>query len=387
MGPGPEPGFAGRTVYGLDASGGGDGYAESMQRPDGLERLIDANANRAREGLRVIEDAARFVLDSRELATEAKALRHEITALASKAAGPAGQAARDVPGDVGSEVGLEGEYRRPNLGSVVEAAGHRSSEALRALEEYTKIVDVNAAAGLEQLRYRSYTLASAVAGGILRGAPAAWRVQVLLTESQCRHHWSDVLDACIAGGADSIQVREPNFTPGELLERTCAVIERARPAGVSVIVNDHADVAVAAGADGVHLGQGDLPVEVARKVIGGGMLLGGSAHTLEEAQRNFAAGCDYCGLGRLFISTTKPDATSASTDFVAQVVARWPDWPHLAIGGISMAEIPAIIEAGGRAVAVCGAVCGAEEPASVVASMRLALESRVAEPLSESGSG
>ena len=373
-------------MYGLHASGGGEGYAEDMQRPDGLDRLLDANANRAREGLRVVEDAARFVLDAAELATEAKTLRHEITALLAEMCGRAGEAARDVSGDVGVEVELPGEYRRTNLGSVVQAAGHRAAEALRALEEYAKIVDVDGAAALEKLRYRTYALASAVGEGVLRGAPAAWRIQVLLTESQCRLDWPEVLDACIAGGADSIQVREPTFSPGELLQRSRAVIARARPAGVSVIVNDHADVAVAAGADGVHLGQDDLPVEDARRVIGGGMLLGGSAHTIAEAERNFAAGCDYCGLGCLFTSTTKPDAMSASGDFLAGFVQTWPDWPHLAIGGVSMAEIPAIIEAGGRAVAVCSAVCGAEDPASVVASMRLALESRMVEAMSGSGS-
>ncbi|MCH2161487.1 MAG: thiamine phosphate synthase [Phycisphaerales bacterium] len=335
----------------------------------------------------MVEDAARFVLDAGELAAEAKALRHAITAQVSTLTATGGLNARDVAGDVGTAVDHPGEFTRPNLGSVVEAAGHRAAEALRALEEYAKILDVEAAHALEHLRYRTYDLSAAVTGKVLRAAPATWRVQVLLTESQCRHGWAEVLDACIAGGADSIQVREPTLSKAALLERTRAVIEKARPAGVSVIVNDHADVAVAAGADGVHLGQGDFPVEEARRVIGGGMLLGGSAHDLAEAERNLAAGCDYCGLGRLFSSSTKPDAASASTGILTEVVENWPHWPHLAIGGITMAEIPAIIEAGGRAVAVCGAVCGSDDPAAVVAAMRMALENRVLEEVTEGEPG
>ena len=345
-----------------------------------MSRLLDANANRAREGLRVLEDAARFILDDPELCGEAKGLRHLVTSAVADLLGRRGLAARDAGADVGTGIQEASEFQRPTLVSVIEAAGHRVPEALRALEEYAKVIDADVARSLEQARYRHYDLAGSVGAGMVRFTPSTWRVQVLLTESLCRHPWREVLDRAIAGGADSIQVREPDFTPAQLLARTRDVLSVAAPAGVSVIVNDHADVAVAAGADGVHLGQGDFPVEDARRVIGDGMLLGGSAHDLAEAQRNLDAGCDYCGVGRLFASHTKPDARGAECDVLRDFVASWPTWPHLAIGGISADTIDQVIEAGARAVAVCGAVCGADEPDAVVASMRLALENTTRVP-------
>ena len=106
------------------------------------------------------------------------------------------------------------------------------------------------------------------------------------------------------------------------------------------------------------------------------MILGGSAHTIDEAIRNFDAGCDYCGVGRMFTSTTKPGKHQKGGPLLTAFLERWKAWPHLAIGGIDATNINEVIALGGRAVAVCAGVCGVDEPAEVVASMRLALESQ-----------
>lgn len=352
------------------------GYAERMPRFDGIPRLLDANANRAREGLRVLEDAARFVLDDKDLTARSKGLRHDITALMDSVLAIAGSAARDVEGDVGIREDLPSERSRPGITAVALAAGHRAAEAIRALEEYSKIIDQDLGSALEQLRYRAYDLQDAIVEQLSRSSPRIWRVQVILTESCCKRPWREVLDQAIAGGADAIQIREKSFSSSELLQRTREVIEVARPTGVGVIVNDHPDVALAASADGVHIGQTDFPLEDARRVIGGTMILGGSAHTIDEANRNFDAGCDYCGVGRMFTSTTKPGKHQKGGPLLTAFLERWKAWPHLAIGGIDATNINEVIALGGRAVAVCAGVCGVDEPAEVVASMRLALESQ-----------
>ena len=237
-------------------------------RQDGLERLVDANANRVREGLRTLEDLARFVLDASDLARDLKTIRHEITEAAARLVGPTATP-RDTAGDVGTEHMTDGELARPGLVAVAEAAGGRVTEGCRSLEEAAKVLDVGGrvASALQSARYAAYDLAAAVTAAVARGRPSGWRVQVLLTESICRGPWTQVLESAIAGGADAIQVREKSFSSSELLDRVRSVIEIARPAGIPVIVNDRADVAVAAGADGVHLGQGDLPVEAARRVV------------------------------------------------------------------------------------------------------------------------
>ena len=351
-------------------------YAFGMELPreNGLIRLLDANANRAREGLRVLEDAARFVLDEPSLTAEAKALRHEITALISQLVAQGAVAARDVGSDVGLNDDLASEVERPSLGSVIAAAAHRATEALRALEEYAKIIDGDVGVAFEALRYRAYELDGRLRERIVRHAPSTWRVMVIVSEASCTKPWRDVITASIAGGADAIQLREKNSTKAQLLERTREAIGICRPAGVAVIVNDHIDVAVAAGADGVHVGQEDFPIEAVRRVIGGSMILGGTAHTMAHAERNAAAGCDYCGVGRMFKSRTKPEAPASGVEFLREFTTRWPSWPHLAIGGIDPNVTPEIIDAGGRAVAVCEAVCSAADPSGVVASLRLMLE-------------
>jgi len=330
--------------------------------------------------LRVLEDTARFVLDHEALTARCKAARHEITACMESLVGEAHRRGRDVEGDVGRHDDLPSEHFRPGITSVVMAASHRATEALRTLEEYAKTLDGAIALRLEELRYGAYGLQDEILDVVNRGLPGLWRIQVILTESSCQRPWRDVAEAVVAGGADAIQVREKEMSPHALIERVKDVIAIARPAGVRVIVNDHPDVAVAAGADGVHLGRDDFPVEMARKVIGSSMVLGGTAHSVEEAVLNHAAGCDYCGVGRMFESRTKPDVTLGGPALLAACRQRLGDWPLLAIGGIEPSKIGLIQAAGGSAVAVCEAVCAAARPDEVVAQMRLELESGQAQP-------
>lgn len=340
--------------------------------------MMDADGNRSREGLRVLEDLARFVLDDGDLASAIKDLRHGITA--TLAGLPlSGLEARDASGDVGGAIETAAEYRRPGIAAIAEAAGARAAEALRGLEEGSKLLSSveDPAKTFESIRYRVYELTARLVEALGRGGPSGWRVQVLLTESACRASWQETLEGVIAGGADAIQVREKAFDPTSLLERTRAVIEIARPAGVSVIVNDRADVAAASGADGVHLGQGDLPVEHARRVVGSLAIVGGSVHDLDEGARVVEAGCDYAGLGRFAASHTKSDAREAGPSLVRQFIGAHPLTPHLVIGGIDLENLPEVIEAGGRGIAVCAAACGAEDPSEVVARMRLSLQEAV----------
>ena len=346
-----------------------------MTRSDGVFRLLDANANRAREAMRVLEDTARFVLDEETLTARCKAIRHEVTTCIGALMGHVESRGRDVQGDVGTADDLDSEHFRPGITSVVMAASHRAGEALRTLEEFAKMFDASIAQRLEQQRYEAYALQSAILDVVNRRLPGLWRVHVLLTESVCQLPWQKVVEAVVAGGADVIQVREKTMTPAALIERVRSVIAIARPAGVSVIVNDHLDVAVAAGADGVHLGKDDVPASEARKVIGTSMVLGGTAHSVEEAKRNHAAGCDYCGVGRMFASRTKPEVSHGGPKLLSACLRSLGDWPLVAIGGIEPANIGEILAVGGSAVAVCDAVCASAHPEEVVAKMRLQLQS------------
>lgn len=349
-------------------------------------RAIDANGNRAREALRTLEDVARFVLDDAALAAEAKRLRHGLRDALGDATGLA--AHRDTPGDVGTAHTTDAEVRRGDLSAVAVAAGKRLGEALRVLEEFAKLPGASAdASALKRLRYAAYTLEQRV-GFRLASARRGrqWRLCLLLTVSACRRPWEDVLGQALAAGVDCVQVREkpphpPAATDAAWLDHARAVVRRVRAFAAehpdrpapSVILNDRPDLALAVDADGVHLGQGDLPVAAARKIVGPHRLIGVSTHAVADAAAAQDAGADYCGVGPMF-----PSGTKAKT--AAQVAAAGPGYlraylqacplPHLAIGGITADNLPTLIEAGVGGIAVCGGISGSENPCLAVHSLR-----------------
>jgi thiamine-phosphate pyrophosphorylase len=344
------------------------------------DRAIDASANRAAEGLRTLEDAVRFGLDRRDLVERCKALRHRVRTAMERL--PAGRviAHRDAAGDAGREVRGDREGDREGLRGVATAAVRRAIEAFRSLEEFGKLVDAGFSAECGAARYSAYDLERDIT--LAFGSPARFqpRLCLLLTESLCRHPWRTVLLESMQGGVDMVQVREKAMESRDLLRRVREVIELARPRGVRVVVNDRTDLAMAAGADGVHLGTGDMPLMEARRLAGTGMLLGASTHDLGEAAAAVEAGADLCGVGAMFATGLKPDRVPSGPAYLRSFVERFPRTPHLAIGGITPGNLATLIQAGARGVAVSGAICGAEDPQAVATSLCRPLLATVAVP-------
>jgi len=311
----------------------------------------------------VMEDAARFALDDADLARALKGLRHRL----AEALAPLGHLAghRDTPGDVGTAITTATERQRAGLRGVAIAAGKRLSEALRSIEEYAKTLPRggDTAAAAEQLRYEGYAVEQRLVAA-LPGRPAPqWRLCVLLTERLCDPlPWRDVLAAALAGGADCIQVREKTMPGAALLDRCREVVAACR-GRAAVIVNDRADIAVAAGADGVHLGQHDLPAAEARRLVGEDLLIGVSTSRLEQARAARAAGADYCGVGPMYATTTVDDKPDLAGPAYLRAYDAWAGLPHLAIGGITPDNAAALVEAGARGFAVSAAACCHADPA------------------------
>lgn len=342
-----------------------------------VTRLIDANANRAREALRVMEDGARFLLDDAPLSASIKSIRHDLGA-AMRAFAPDCVLSRDTPGDVGTAISTPAEMERTNPREVLIAAGKRLSEALRSLEEYAKVADPAAASRFEQLRYRGYEAERALHAAIGTGRARQWALCVLITESLCRLPWLDVARRSIVGGADCIQLREKSLPDGALLSRAKMLVELCRPQGVDVVINDRVDIALAAGADGVHLGQEDMPVREARRIAGWRLLIGVSTANIEQARRALRDGADYCGVGPMFPTTTKHKETIAGPAYLREYLAHEPALPpHLAIGGITPGNVGELVAAGVKGIAVSSCVCGSEEPERVCGVLR--------EPLAQAG--
>ncbi|HEX6058305.1 MAG TPA: thiamine phosphate synthase [Gemmatimonadaceae bacterium] len=183
------------------------------------------------------------------------------------------------------------------------------------------------------------------------------------------------VEAALAGGADVVQLRATSLGALDTLRLAEKVGALAAAAGVPFIVNDRPDVALAAGADGVHLGQADLPPESARRVLPGA-IVGRSTHSLEQFARAEAERADYAGVGPVWETPTKPGRAAVGLEYVRDVAARRSALPWFAIGGITLDNIESVLDAGATRVAVVRAVLDARDPAEAAAGFRAALGAR-----------
>lgn len=349
-------------------------------------RTLDAAANRAREGLRVVEDFVRFTLDDSHLSRLLKELRHELTERLSDLDRFGLVSARDTLGDVGTSIKTPREQTRLLPIDVVVANCRRVEEALRTLEEFSKLLlghtadattgeestnspqprprlaDPHLPARLEQLRYRLYTLEKALTTTLAsRERLAGCDLYLLATESLCHHGSGPAIRQALEAGVRIVQLREKNLTDGRLLEAARRVRSWTRDADALFIMNDRPDLAVLAEADGVHVGQDELSVREARRIVGPHRLIGVSTHTIEQARQAVLDGADYLGVGPCFETNTKSFDQIAGLDFVRRVAAE-VTLPWFAIGGISSENIAAVRAAGASRIAVSGAVCSSPLP-------------------------
>ena len=346
-----------------------------INHPAPLLRILDANQNRAGEALRVIEEYLRFGLDDPHLTEVAKQLRHQLRAVLAVLPRDALLSCRDTAGDVGTRIAAASESQRGDLWAVVAAAFARLEQSLRALEEYGKIVDPQMAAGLESIRYRSYSLEKGV-GATRRGVErlAECRLYVLLEAAE-ESVFTARLQELIAAGVDAIQLRDKRLDDRTLLARARQL--RAATAGSSTlfIVNDRPDVALLCRADGVHVGQEELPVAEVRRLVGPDMLIGVSTHSIEQAREGVLAGADYLGVGPVFASLTKKFPQFAGLEFVREAAAEIR-LPAFAIGGIDESNVDQVVAQGLRRIAVSSAIARSAAVHATVAVLRQRLESR-----------
>ena len=346
-----------------------------FEPPDDFDaaRVLDASANRCREALRVLEDHCRFIGNDALLSRQLKEMRHDLAGLMGSFPERLLLGARDTLHDVGTTISTVQERERSSATDVVRANAKRLQESLRTLEEFSKIFSPELGTAFEKLRYQSYTIERALLLGThAREQLAEARLYVLVTEELCRASLFGTVAEAMAGGAQVIQLREKYRPDGELLKLAREIRGMTRKAGVLFIVNDRPDIARLAEADGVHLGQDDMPLREARRIVGADSLIGISTHNLDQVRRAVLEGASYLGLGPTFPSRTKTFEEFPGLEFVAQALAE-TSLPAFALGGVNLETLPALKAIGCRRVAVSHAVCAAEDPRQVAALMRSAL--------------
>jgi thiamine-phosphate pyrophosphorylase len=336
-------------------------------------RVLDANFNRAREAARVLEDYCRFALDDRFLTEQVKELRHTLAAAAQKLPQNALIAARETLRDVGTTATAPTEYDRASPAHVAVVNLKRLQESLRSLEEFGKVFGPNLGRELEALRYRAYTLERAVClGSQSRERLAAARLYVLVTKAQCPAALDWTIREAARGGADVFQLREKTMPDRELLALAREVRRWTHEAGALFVVNDRPDIARLCEADGIHLGQDDMSVKDARRIVGAEMLIGVSTHSVEQLRVAILDGANYVGIGPTFPSNTKAFDQFPGLDFVRAAAAE-TSLPAFALGGIKPSNIGEVVAAGGKRVAVSAAICASDDPEQAARLLKAAL--------------
>ena len=324
-------------------------------------RIIDAATNRAREGLRVIEDYVRFALDDALLTREWKQLRHELQAALEPWSSRERLAARETSADVGTQISTPSELQRADVAQLLAANFSRVQESLRSLEEYAKLTHPVQSQQFEQLRYRTYTLHRATESA--RHGKVDWahaRLYVLIDGRATPDEFATLAQAVIAGGADVVQLRDKQLDDRTLLARARQLRELTVGTPTRFIMNDRPDLAVLAEADGVHVGQEELTVKDARRIVGPRAVIGVSTHSLVQARQAALDGADYIGVGPTFPSPTKSFTSFTGLELLREVAAE-VSLPAFAIGGITLDNLEQVLAAGFQRVAIASAItCAAD---------------------------
>lgn len=329
-----------------------------------IMRIIDANINRATEGLRVAEDVVRFVLDDAKLTSRLKDIRHELVKLVDRlgASKRVTLSVRDVRRDVGAWRSTKSEGRRKNILDVFLANIKRAEESVRVFEETSKLFDPKLGPKFKKLRFELYDIEQKASILLKKKIKLDSPLYVITDDSFGYSHLYIMKEAAKAG-ARIFQLRDKRSGTRDKVKTAKRMADYARAHGLTFLVNDSPDIAIKADADGVHLGIGEVGNRGyglgIRELREKGKIIGISASNLKEALRAQALRADYIGFGPVFSTPIKPGMKPTGIKELRKVMKR-VTIPVVAIGGINRSNIAQIKVAGCDRVAVIRAVAGAK---------------------------
>ena len=357
-----------------------------------LLRILDANLDRAREGMRILEEWCRFGLNDETTTARFKHLRQMLAQWHTADI----RLARDTLGDPGTALTHPQEESRSSLTNVLQANFGRTQEALRVLEEYAKLYSIEMSAACKQMRYELYTLDSQLLASLLaaelsqpnsqRNAVSSSSISASAATSAFQKRYEqllrsrtylvtspvpnllDTVEAALKGGIAIVQYREKEAHDDERLEMARQMRSLCHRYSALFIVNDRVDIAIAASADGVHLGQHDLPMDAARQILGPDRLIGRSTTSPEELQRALDEKADYVGVGPVHATPTKPGKAASGNEYV-RYAAQHATMPWFPIGGLNAENLGPTLAAGATRVAVVRALMQADDPAAVARAL------------------
>ena len=325
-------------------------------------RILDANLNRATEGLRVVEEICRFVLEDPKLTLVVKKLRGGLSKII-RISGDQREGYQAVRGsgtllkerkaseDVGRELYTKGEGRRANIESVFRANMKRAQEALRCLEEFSKLISPKPGKKFKAIRFRLYELEKIIAPRVAKAVKLDFDLYVI-TDPRFDH--LQTVRRAVGNGVRIAQLRDKTVSKREYYRLAAKTAVITRRAGAAFILNDYWDLVNKVGADGVHLGQEDikhLSLRSVRKKMGADKIIGVSTHSFQQAVSAEKLGADYISIGPIFSTPSKPGVKPVGLGLLRRVVRR-VKIPVVAIGGINGTKVNRVRQSGCRRIAV-----------------------------------
>lgn len=326
-----------------------------------MKRIIDVNLNRTSEGLRILEEISRFVLNNCDFSSFLKETRHKICQI-QEADYQNLLTTRDSLNDIGLKI--QNPDSRVDIETIFKANVKRIQQSLRVLEEY----DINNSSIYEKLRYQVYDFEKKMWSVLkldLKKYLLNNRNLYLVTNSDGFENDDLFLDAvaqALAGGVDIIQLREKKANARRIIELGQKIRQLTSMYNALFIVNDRVDIAKIVNADGVHIGQDDIQIDYAKAILGDDKIIGISTHEPKQAVKAVENGADYIGVGPVFETPTKPGRKSVGLEYVKWASENVIDIPFYAIGGINQENVCEVIEAGAKNIAVVRAIINATSP-------------------------
>jgi len=338
--------------------------------PYQTSRIIDVNLNRIGEGLRLLENLARLLLNDATLSQQLKTMRHSLIT-SDWSFNQQLLQSRDSESDVGINIKAPEQARPRELLQVGVANARRVQEALRTLEELAKIPDTTPKLNSEkfkQARFSLYTIERTLISKLLRKdkiKSISGLYFVIDTQALKGRSHIEVASEAIRGGAKTVQLRDKRQSKKELLPIAQQLKNLCTEHNVLFIMNDYLDLTLASDADGLHLGQNDLPVKVARKLLPIDKILGCSTTNIDQAISAQSEGADYIAVGAIYPTLSKTSTTTPAKVVgletlrqVRQVIRL----PIVAIGSINKENVAEVLAVGADSVAVISAILQAESP-------------------------
>ena len=325
-----------------------------------VARLIDANIDRAREGLRVIEEWCRFGLDRKDLVITIKNWRQQLGHLHHYVY----KEARSTASDIGAGLSHTNQLNRLSPNQIVSANCARVQEALRVLEEFSRNINPKLSSEASTIRYGLYDLEVTCLKATYeyKRRKSLQNCNLCLITMAC-DDLKNRVEAALRCGVGMVQYRCKKSNDREKLHQAYDIKNLCYKYNALFIINDRIDIALAVDADGIHLGQKDLPTYTARKLIGSEKIIGRSTHNLEQVKQANEEECDYLGFGPINSTMEKSELTALDPS-VFQQALHLSHLPVFAIGGINSTNLRKVTDMGFRHVAVISAIMKSNDPYS-----------------------